>query len=163
DFNGFNANFSGALNVGTGLQINATTPVISATSNAVFTHDGPAIHIGPGLTVSDKSSATLGFALVSIIDGSFSEDGDVLSANTAGTSITATYSEAAGVLILQGKDTLAHYQQVLRSVTFLTDSSDPTNHGANLTRTIGWLAHDGAATSAEAVSTVSIDAPTAIE
>ena len=40
---------------------------------------------------------------------------EFLAANIAGTSITAAYS--APTLTLSGSDTVAHYQQVLRTVT----------------------------------------------
>jgi len=81
--------------------------------------------------------------------GGFSLDGDTLSAVTAGTSIVATggTADAAGnvTLTLTGYDTVAHYQQVLRSITF-NSGSNPTNFGdTNATRTITWHLDDGAA------------------
>ena len=64
----------------------------------------------PGFANFDKT--------VAITGGSFSGDGDVLSANTAGTSITASYDSGTQTLTLSGSDTLAHYQQVLDAVSF---------------------------------------------
>ncbi len=58
--------------------------------------------------------------------------GDTLAVITAGTGITATYNPATGVLTLSGTDTVANYQQVLRSLSFSSTSDDPT---ANTTRT----------------------------
>ena len=69
--------------------------------------------------------------------------GDVLAATTAGTSITASYNAASGVLTLTGNDTLAHYQQVLDSVTYVSTSDNPTNFGTDTSRTISWVVNDG--------------------
>lgn len=49
-----------------------------------------------------------------------------LAVNTAGTGITATYNPATGVLTLSGNDSVANYQQVLRSLSFSSSSDDPT-------------------------------------
>src|SRR5262249_12504916 len=73
----------------------------------------------------------------------FSGDGDLLSASTAGTSISLT-SFGPDVLQLSGADTLTHYQQVLQSVTFLA-GDNPTDYGSNPTRTVTWVLDDGAA------------------
>ena len=73
----------------------------------------------------------------------FPGDGNVLAANTAGTSITAVYNAGTDTLTLSGADTLAHYQQVLATVTFQTTSPNPTNSGLNPTRTIEWQLNDG--------------------
>src|SRR5262249_36580119 len=72
------------------------------------------------------------------VTGGFTSDGDVLGFSTAGTSITANYDTTNEVLTLTGTDTLAHYQQVLDSVTFAS-AADPTNSGANPTRTVTWV------------------------
>ena len=65
--------------------------------------------------------------------------GDTLAASTTGTSITASYSASTGVLSLTGSDTLAHYQQVLDSVTYASTSQNPTNSGADPSRTVSWV------------------------
>ena len=65
--------------------------------------------------VTDFDSANLTSLTVTItnlLDGA----SEVLAASTAGTSISASYG--GGVLTLSGSDTLAHYQQVMRSVTY---------------------------------------------
>ena len=67
----------------------------------------------------------------------------MLAATTAGTSITASYNAATGVLTLTGNDTLAHYQQVLDSVTYASTSDNPTNFGTETSRTISWVVNDG--------------------
>ena len=68
----------------------------------------------------------------------------MLAATTAGTGITANYNAATGVLTLTGNDTLAHYQQVLDSVTYVSTSDNPTNFGTQTSRTISWVVNDGA-------------------
>ncbi len=51
--------------------------------------------------------------------------GDTLAATTSGTSITASYNASTGVLSLTGSDTLAHYQQVLDSVSYCVEQPEP--------------------------------------
>src|SRR5262249_10962183 len=46
-------------------------------------------------------------------------------------------------LTLTGPDTLAHYNQVLKSVTYKSTSADPTDGGADPTRTLTWTVDDG--------------------
>src|ERR1051326_5090531 len=74
--------------------------------------------------------------------GPFAGDGDVLATNVAGTSITASYNAATETLTLSGTDTLAHYQQVLDSVTF-SSGINPSNGNLNRTRTVTWVVNDG--------------------
>jgi hypothetical protein len=80
----------------------------------------------------------------------------VLAATTAGTNISASYNAASETLTLSGTDTLANYQGVLRSVTFASSSQDPTQSGADLTRTVSWIVNDGSARSGFAAMTVNI-------
>src|SRR5262249_52796238 len=104
---------------------------------------------------------TLARATVAIAGGTFAGDGDALAATTTGTSITASYNAATETLILSGSDTLAHYQQVLDSVTFASASQNPTNYGSNPTRTLTWALDDGGASNnlgAPQTTTVSITA-----
>src|SRR5262249_25968980 len=103
----------------------------------------------------------------SITAGAFAGDGDILFANVAGTNITASYNAATELLTLTGSDTLAHYSQVLDSVTFNSSSGNPSNFGANPTRTVTWVVNDGSGSfnlSAAQTETINItnvnDAPT---
>ncbi len=82
--------------------------------------------------------------------------GDTLAATTTGTSITASYNASTGVLSLTGSDTLAHYQQVLDSVSYASSSQNPTNSGADPSRTISWVVNDGTLNSATQTTTVNI-------
>ena len=117
--------------------------------------------LSPNLTVSDPDDRNLASATVSITGGTFSGDGDTLAATTTGTAISASYNSATETLTLSGSDALAHYQSVLASVTFSSSSQNPTNGGANPSRTVTWVANDGAASnnlSAAATTTVNIAA-----
>ena len=73
-----------------------------------------------------------------------------------GTNITTSYSASTGVLSLTGHDTLAHYRQVLDSVSYSSTSQNPTNSGADPSRTISWLANDGTLNSATQTTRVNI-------
>jgi hypothetical protein len=79
--------------------------------------------------------------------------GDTLTTNTAGTNITATYSQVHGELILSGTDTLANYQAVLDQVTYSSAAPDPSAGGSALTRTISWQVTDSRAVASTAVTT----------
>src|SRR5207237_923838 len=96
------------------------------------------------LALADADNLTLANATVAITGGTFAGDGDVLAASTAGTSISASYNSTTETLTLSGSDTLAHYQSVLESVTF-SSGANPTNSGANRSRTLTWTVNDGAA------------------
>src|SRR6185369_8096772 len=87
----------------------------------------------------------------------FAGSGDKLSATVTGTNITASFLD--GVLSLTGTDTIAHYQQVLRSVTF-SSGDDPDNGGASGARQISLAVDDGGpgGISAAAVITVNVAA-----
>src|SRR5262245_61216956 len=134
----------------------ADTPALSNLMAYTAYTEGSGVTLSPDLTVNDVDSTTLVWASVWISQGFVT--GDMLLASTAGTSITASYNAASGVLTLTGTDTLAHYQQVLQSVTYASTGPNPTNFGADLSRTINWVVNDGAITSNTAASTVSITA-----
>ena len=82
---------------------------------------------------------------------------EMLDANTEGTSITAQYDPAACMLRLSGADSVEHYLQVLRTLTYedVAETPDPTP------RIITFVARDGISKSAIVTSLVSIDPATA--
>jgi len=120
---------------------------------------GHTVTIAPAASVSDPDNRTLVSATVKVTGGTFAGDGDVLAASTSGTSITASYNAATEMLTLTGSDTIAHYSQVLESVTF-TSGTNPTNSGANPTRTLSWVLNDGSSSNnlGTVTSTVTIGA-----
>jgi Domain of unknown function (DUF4347) len=111
-------------------------PVLANVAATVaYTENAAAVTLAPALTVSDADSTHLISATVAISAGYVA--GDELSANVAGTSITAVYSPVSYTLLLNGTDTLAHYQQALASVTFSSTSDNPTANGANTPMPMG--------------------------
>ena len=121
--------------------VNDAPALANVAASAAYTENAAGTVLSSGLTVSDAENANLTLATVKIANGFVA--GDVLDANVAGTSITKSYNSATGVLTLTGSDTKAHYQQALDSVTFSSTSDNPTNAGANATRTIDWQVSDG--------------------
>ena len=125
---------------------------------ATYVEGGVAAPGASIITVTDIDSGTLQTASVRIV-GLLA--GDLLTATTAGTAITASYSAASGLLSLSGADTVAHYDQVLASVRYSSSSLNPTNFGANTLRTLQWSVDDGASVnhlSAVASSVVNVTA-----
>src|SRR5205085_228998 len=118
-----------------------------------FTEDGGAVSIvdSAALTVTDVDSPNMASATVTItnlLDGT----SESLAATTAGTSISASYNSATGVLSLSGSDTVAHYQQVLRTVVYNNTSQNPSTTD----RSVTFKVNDGALDSNIATSTVHV-------
>src|SRR5262249_17281963 len=118
------ANYSGTgwhlvADGGTGTNVSIdVAPILSGVATSVSFTAGQTVTLSPSVTVTDPDDPTLASATVAITGGTFAGDDDVLAANVAGTSITASYNSTTETLVLSGTDTLAHYQQVLDSVTF---------------------------------------------
>src|SRR5262249_22748354 len=85
------SNLSGVSTTTVTLTAVNDAPTLTGTANASFTENGAAVTLSPSVTVADPDSQTLAGATVQIAGGTFAGDGDVLAANTAGTSITASY------------------------------------------------------------------------
>ena len=119
---------------------------------ATWTEDaGPVAITDVDAVVVDPDSTNLTSLTVTItnlLDGT----DEVLAADTTGTSIAGSYDDATGILTLSGPDTVANYQQVLRTVTYdsANDTPDPTS------RVITFVASDGVNTSLVATTTLSI-------
>ncbi|MDE3098927.1 MAG: hypothetical protein KGJ88_05595, partial [Verrucomicrobiota bacterium] len=119
------------------------SPVLAAPSTAIYLIGGSHIPLSPALAAADPSSTLLSGATIAVVGGSFSGDGDALSAVTNGTAITGAYVATNETLTLSGADTLANYQEVLRTVAFSSSNPDPTQAGAHPSRTISWTITDG--------------------
>jgi hypothetical protein len=134
-------------------------PVFTSVNSAIsYTENGAPVTLSGNLTITDSTSTTLASATISISGGTFPGDGDLLSASTVGTAITATYNPTTETLTLTGVDTLPDYRQVLDSLVFSSTSNNPTNFGSNTTRTVTWSANDGSSTgSATNPTTVTIN------
>ncbi|MCL7406453.1 VCBS domain-containing protein [Paradonghicola geojensis] len=132
-------------------------PVITTTATAAsFTENGAAVAIDPALTITDVDDTHLTGATVTITSNL--RAGDVLAVSgtasglVSGTNITvAGYDPATGVLTLTGTETLANYQAVLRSVTFVNTSDNPNANSATdpLDREITFAVTDANADGAE--------------
>ena len=126
---------------------------------STFSEGGGAVTVADAdATLSDVDSANFTSLMVTItnlLDGA----AESLSANTAGTSITASYNSGTGVLTLSGSDTVANYQQVLRTVSYNNSSQNPTTTA----RSISFVANDGTSNSNVGTTTVTMvaqdDAP----
>ena len=123
-------------------------------ASASYAALGSPTTLSPAATVSDVDNQNLASATVSVTSGFLT--GDTLAATTTGTSIAAAYSASTGVLSLTGSDTLAHYRQVLDSVSYSSSSQNPTNSGTDPSRTISWAVNDGTLNSATQTTTVNI-------
>ena len=129
-------------------------PKVTAGGAPTYTEGGSAVTLDAAISVSDPDSeGLLAGATVQITSGYLS--GDALTANTAGTAITASYN-GDGLLTLSGSDPLAFYQQVLESVAYSSTAANPTDGGADATRTLTWTVDDGVSASATATSSVDI-------
>ncbi|WP_150468892.1 DUF4347 domain-containing protein, partial [Cysteiniphilum sp. SYW-8] len=93
--------------------------------------------IDDGISVFDISVDSLVSALVTI-SGNYVQGEDVLDASVTGTNITKNFNATTGVLSLSGVDSLANYQQVLRSVSYSN-----TIFSNMATRTVSFVINDG--------------------
>src|SRR5438876_128017 len=101
---------------------NSPPVLANVATTASYTENAAGTPLAPALTVSDSDNANLASATVRISGGFL--PGDVLATNVSGTGITASYDAVDGTLRLTGSDTLAHYQQVLRTVVFSSTSDN---------------------------------------
>ncbi|HET9346063.1 MAG TPA: S8 family serine peptidase, partial [Candidatus Limnocylindrales bacterium] len=136
-------------NIAPSVDLNGGAAGIDTT--ATFTEDAGPTAIAPIAVVTDDgpnlASATI--TLTNRPDGNAVES---LAADTTGTSVTATYTAGTGVLSLTGTDTLANYQQVIRSVTYNNTSQNPNTTD----RSVTFIVSDGSLNSATATGTVSV-------
>jgi hypothetical protein len=115
--------------------------------------DGGAVSItdAAAATVTDVDSPTLASVTASIATGSHAQN--VLSANTAGTSISQNYNAGTGVLTLSGVDSVANYQTVLRSIKYDNSGTGPGVGSV----TVNFVANDGFLNSSTVTSTITIN------
>src|SRR5262249_41173225 len=130
----------------------ANATFTESTSNPASSNNTP-VSLITSATATDSDNTKLFSATVSV--GSFFA-GDVLSAVTSGTSITASYNTSSGVLTLSGTDTFAHYQTALGTVKFTSTSDNPTDYGSDTSRALVWSVNDGLLTSAPQTATVTV-------
>ena len=125
------------------LDANNSSGALGANYVRTFTEGGGSVRIADvDATLADNDSANLASLTVTITNLLDGVD-EVLTANTAGTSITATYVPGSGVLTLNGADTVANYQTVLRTVRYENLSDAPNTPAAVIT----FVASDGGSAS----------------
>jgi hypothetical protein len=130
--------------------------MLGSFSSSVYLAGGASVVLAPSVIITDPSSTALAGATVAITGGAFTNDGDILTAVTNGTQITAIYNATNETLTLSGSDSLTNYQQVLQTVAYSSTRPDPTRSGANPKRTLAWTLTDGALFSATGTNTVAI-------
>jgi hypothetical protein len=139
------------------LDLNGAEPGIDFTS--AFSATPVPIVDTVNLSISDPNTLTLNSATLTIAnrpDGSR----EIISANTENTSINANYDPDTGILNLVGIDTIANYQQVLRTVTYNNTIPAPDT----TERVIEFVVDDGGANgiSTPAITTLSLTINTSI-
>ena len=137
-------------------QMLSVQPVVDLNGSAAGT-GYVAAWSGSGTTnVDDSANATItGGTTVDSLTVALTSPGtgDILAANTSGTSISASF--ASGTLTLAGTDTVADYQAVLRTVTYNNTAGGPGV--AQATATV--VAIDGGLNSIAATATINMPAP----
>ena len=113
---------------------------------------GPVAIADVDALLSDVDSPTftsMNVRIINLLDGAF----ESLSSDTTGTSINANYNTATGLLTLIGFDSVANYQQVLRTVVYDNTAASPDASA----RVVQFTATDGITPSNTATTTVTID------
>ncbi|MDP3839279.1 MAG: VCBS domain-containing protein, partial [Methylococcales bacterium] len=157
------ATLTGTINL---TAVNDKPVITPAGTPAAYTENAVATVVDNALTVADVDDTQINGGTISIT-GNFLA-GDVLAVTNIG-NITGNYVPATGVLTLSGLDSIANYQAVLRSLTYLNSTDDPTDNTTKTTRTLTYSLTDansdavGAATSIAATKTINVtplqDAP----
>ena len=147
-------------------------PAIGGTSGVsakFYQNSGAPQILDNTITVSDPNGASITSALVTI-DSAGELGTDRLSFNGSNSqtfadnaTITATYSNGfLNLLTTAGTASVADYQMALREVNY-TSTGDPTNGGADRSRTISWSVSDADfVTSASATTSLSVFARPAV-
>ena len=141
-------------------------PSLAVATAASYTENDPAVLVSPAAAVSDPDSPNLTIGVVAITAGLTPGDVLTVSGLRSGAlgSIKFDWAPSLNELIVTGTGSPGDYQALFQSVRFHSDSDDPTNGGADTTRTISWAVFDGTNT---AVSTTTLtigalnDAPVA--
>ena len=120
-------------------------PQETVAATAAYTENGPPVTISPAAVASDVDNSDLVFGVVRIAGGWV--DGDVLTVNglQSGTfaGIDFSYDADLHALVFRQPAPVADFQALMQAVQFGSTSENPTNFGANPTRTLGWGLHDG--------------------
>jgi hypothetical protein len=127
--------------------------ITNAPANWGYVEDDGARNIAPTLLLSDLDDTQLSGATVRITGTGYLDDGfELLAAVITGTNIQASFDGSTGTLTLSNVDSVANYQKVLRSITYINtrDYNNPSAvgpndfdlDGSNNTRTFSWQVTD---------------------
>jgi VCBS repeat-containing protein len=118
------------------LDLNDSSGSTGIDFNTSFTEDAGSVLIADAdATLGNAANLTaLNVTITNQLDGVL----ETLAANTSGTSIVASYNSGTGVLSLTGLDSVANYQQVLRTVTYNNSSQFPNTTNRTITF-VAWL------------------------
>lgn len=158
-------------------------PYFSDSGDVAAYSAGGTVAADPGLTLSEPDVPLLSAASVSVTGGALvplaqaSDFGsgnifyirnindppaplgdDVLTADTTGTDISASYDPTTEILTLTGTASVADYQQVLRSVAYSSTAADPSGGGTHTSRTLTWSATDVHGDTGTETTTIAIPA-----
>jgi hypothetical protein len=114
-------------------------PVITPTGALTYTENVGATIVDSTITVTDVDDTLITGGSIRITSNFLA--GDVLAVTDSG-SITSSYDPGTGFLTLSGTDTKAHYQTVLRSLSYLNSTDDPTDNTTKTTRTLTYSLAD---------------------
>jgi len=128
DLDAFIGSFSGTIDLIENQNI-APEITLGTTSALTFTEGDPALLLDTSLELTDVTNDDIISATIQIIN--FAEGEDQLDFTTQ-TGITGSFDDTNGTLTLSGTATANDYQDVLRSVTYFNNSSNPSDE----TRTI---------------------------
>lgn len=117
----------------------------------------PVVIAGQGLKITDIDNDTMAGATIIIVNRQHGSK-EILDANVQGTNITKNFSAAVGVLSLSGVDTIANYEKVLKTVTYVIEA-DVTNPDTNTVRDVSFRVNDGNLNSNDAISKVKVINP----
>jgi len=139
----------------TGFQLTPPVPpdLTGGFGTVYYTPNGAAVAIDTNIGVSDTSSATLAGATVAIGAGFLA--GDTLNF-TNQNGIAGSYDATTGLLTLTGSASLANYQAALESISFSSTSGNPSNSGADPSRTVSWTVTDGTLSSNTVTTTIDV-------
>ena len=141
------ASWNTALNGGQRASLNTyfddkwgnTAPVLAAIegTNIDFAEADPDVQITNTITITDADThLNLDSAKVSVTTNFVTGEDSLIFVDTS--TITGSYNETTGVLLLTGFDTIANYQTALRSVNYRNSTVNPTVS----TRTIEFEVYD---------------------
>ncbi|HYI47410.1 MAG TPA: Ig-like domain-containing protein [Allosphingosinicella sp.] len=157
-----------ANGAGAGMEIDYAPTLTVGSAGSTYTEStnlpaspaGPTVDVATSPAVNDVDQAIIQGATVAITTGFVT--GDQLTFTNSG-GITGTYNATTGVITFTGNASFAAYQTVLDSVRFTNAGDNPTNYGANTSRTISFTVFDGLINSDPATATLTVvginDAP----